>query len=241
MYQVSYFSVYVLLSFIQSLVAEPVTPSTFSISGDEGDYITGHRNYAYTTAVGDKFTAVSGDNLNYLFVTINGHNGGDWWSVEFSAARGKKPEKLTPGKYLNATRALFNDDGYGLYVSGNGRGCNRLFGSFVINDLSFGPKGEVNRLDATFEQHCEGDRSAARGHIRSHSHIGATRGIRVQGVNCNDETKYGNHMCYFKGKQTFFVVWFCVIFFFLSVLIFFVCLSKCLKTVKPPIEPLFTI
>jgi hypothetical protein len=43
----------------------------------------------------------------------------------------------------------------GLDVSEEGRGCNNVFGSFVIKTISADTLGTVNRLDATFTQHCE--------------------------------------------------------------------------------------
>ena len=42
-------------------------------------------------------------------------------------------------------------------MSGNGRGCNTLTGSFTIKQISFSRvDGSLDRLLATFEQHCEG-------------------------------------------------------------------------------------
>lgn len=60
---------------------------------------------------------------------------------------------------------------------GNGRGCNRLTGSFEIFDIEFtetvhdgGFKTfNVVKLALNFTQHCEGDEPAMRGKIRINS------------------------------------------------------------------------
>jgi hypothetical protein len=43
----------------------------------------------------------------------------------------------------------------GLDVSSPGRGCDQVFGSFVIRAISATSDGHVNLLDATFSQNCE--------------------------------------------------------------------------------------
>ncbi|MFJ8585112.1 hypothetical protein ACIRD2_10695 [Streptomyces sp. NPDC093595] len=73
---------------------------------------------------------------------------------------------LAPGTYTGATRHPFNEGNQpGLSLGGNGRGCNTLTGSFTVSAVEFGPAGYVKKLDATFEQHCEGGTAAARGEV----------------------------------------------------------------------------
>ena len=43
----------------------------------------------------------------------------------------------------------------GLEVTVTGRGCNRIFGKFSINQIETDDTGEVTVLDATFVQQCE--------------------------------------------------------------------------------------
>ncbi|MFC7618567.1 hypothetical protein ACFQV2_39785 [Actinokineospora soli] len=50
-------------------------------------------------------------------------------------------------------------------MSGNGRGCNTLTGTFVVQAAEYGPNGYVKTFDATYEQHCEGYDSALRGEV----------------------------------------------------------------------------
>jgi hypothetical protein len=71
-----------------------------------------------------------------------------------------------PGTYNGATRYPFQaPTAPGLDLSGNGRGCNTSTGSFVIQNLMFGPGNNVAKLDATYEQHCAGETPALRGEV----------------------------------------------------------------------------
>jgi hypothetical protein len=80
--------------------------------------------------------------------------GGGGYGVELQAP---SPQALAVGSYAGATRYPFNPPGTpGLNVSGNGRGCNTLTGSFDVDELTIAPTGEVLVFQATFEQHCEG-------------------------------------------------------------------------------------
>ncbi|GGR67635.1 hypothetical protein GCM10010269_03040 [Streptomyces humidus] len=142
--------------------ALPVTQGSFVFGGDEGDYISGGRSYAYATASQDRMD-ISADNAhNAVHLQLDGANG-DWWSLDLAAPSGKV---LAPGTYTGATRHPFNGPAEpGLDLSGNGRGCNTLTGEFTVADVEFGPQGYVTKLDATFEQHCEGGAAAARGEV----------------------------------------------------------------------------
>ena len=136
------------------------------LTGDQGDYISGGQTLYFTPADGT-FSA-----------TMNYHNGvsvafhtptySHWWYLDFSA-----PNKqfLTPGVYTGALRFPFENSQAGLSVSGDGRGCNTLTGSFEVKEVVYGPgpwgtAGSVVSFRATYEQHCEGWTAAARGEIR---------------------------------------------------------------------------
>jgi hypothetical protein len=142
--------------------ALPVAQGSFSFSGDEGDYISGGQSYAYATASQDRMNVSGNTDNRVVSVSVDGANG-DWWYLDLAAPTGKT---LTPGTYTGATRYPFNDATEpGLSLSGNGRGCNQLTGTFTISAVEFGPQGYVKKLDADFVQHCEGGTPAARGEI----------------------------------------------------------------------------
>lgn len=142
--------------------AQPVTEGSLSFSGDEGDWISGGRSYAYSTSSQDRLNVSAGTGNSVVSLSVDGANG-DWWYLDLAAPSGRA---LAPGTYTGATRHPFNEpDEPGLSLSGNGRGCNTLTGEFTIAAVEFGPQGYVKKLDATFVQHCEGDSTAARGEV----------------------------------------------------------------------------
>ncbi|MCP2196745.1 hypothetical protein [Lentzea flava] len=141
--------------------AQPVTDGSVDFSGDPGDWITGGGSYKYSKAAGDDLTVQTNANRTFLSVGVNGANG-DWWTISLAAP---KDDVLSAKTYENAHRYPFQGAGPGLSLSGNGRGCNELTGSFTIREISWGPQGYLHKLDASFEQHCEGGSAAARGNI----------------------------------------------------------------------------
>lgn len=141
--------------------AQPVQFGTLSFTGDPGDYISGGQSYSYATESGDDLGVFASGDGRSLRVGVNAANG-DWWDLSLAAPLG---QALTVGSYPEAHRFPFQGAGPGLDLSGNGRGCNTLTGSFEISDISFGPHGYVERLEATYEQHCEGSEPALRGKV----------------------------------------------------------------------------
>ncbi|MEU1086640.1 hypothetical protein ABZ401_07345 [Streptomyces sp. NPDC005892] len=142
--------------------AAPAAAGTFGFSGDEGDYISQGQSYAYDTASDDHLDVSANADNSGVSLSVDGANG-DWWYLNLAAPSGTT---LAPGTYTGATRDPFQDPSDpGLSLYGNGRGCNTLTGTFTIEDVEFGPLGYVKTLDATFEQHCEGDVAAARGEV----------------------------------------------------------------------------
>ncbi|MGW1465626.1 hypothetical protein ACWCPT_14970 [Streptomyces sp. NPDC002308] len=142
--------------------AAPAAAGTFAFSGDEGDYISLGQSYAYGAASGDHLDVYANADNSAVSLSVDGA-GGDWWYLNLAAPAGAA---LTPGTYTGATRYPFQEPSApGLSLDGNGRGCNTLTGTFTVEDVEFGPLGYVQKLDATFEQHCEGDVTAARGEV----------------------------------------------------------------------------
>lgn len=151
-----------MVSLATSASASAGTTGSASFAGDPGDWITQGLSYKYNTDAGDSLNASGSEDNNYVRVSIEGANG-DWWTVEFAAPQG---QQLTAGTYTDAQRYPFQPSTKpGLDYSGNGRGCNQLGGTFTIEAIKFGPRGYVERLDATFEQHCEFATAAARGEV----------------------------------------------------------------------------
>ena len=140
--------------------AQTVTTGTLSFSGDTGDYISQGKSWSYSTSKGDGLS-VSSATGSTVSISVNAYNG-DWWTLDLDA---QGTQVLAPGTYTAAHRYPFNGTGPGLDLSGNGRGCNTLIGSFTVTKAVFGPQGYVQTFDATFEQHCEEGNTAARGQV----------------------------------------------------------------------------
>lgn len=141
--------------------AQPVTAGSLSFNGDPGDFITGGQSYSYSVAAGDSFQVASEDG-NHVQVSVRATNG-DWWDLNLAAPSG---QTLTPGDYQGAIRYPFQAPSQpGLDLSGNGRGCNTVTGSFTVQQAAFGPHGYVQTFDATYEEHCEGGTPALRGDV----------------------------------------------------------------------------
>lgn len=140
--------------------AQKVSTGSLTFSGDQGDYISQGDSYSYSTGNGDALT-VSSSTGSTVSVSVNAYNG-DWWTLTLDAPG---TQVLVPRTYSAAHRHPFNGTGPGLELSGEGRGCNELTGSFTVTKAAFGSGGYVQAFDATFEQHCEGGDTAARGKI----------------------------------------------------------------------------
>lgn len=140
--------------------AATVQEASLSMSSDAGDYIGQGLTYSYSTSAGDTFG--SSTSAQVVHVNVSAANG-DWWYLDFAAPAG---QTLAVGTYDSATRYPFQDASVpGLSVSGNGRGCNTLTGSFTVTEIAIGASGAIEHFDADFEQHCEGATPALRGHV----------------------------------------------------------------------------
>lgn len=145
--------------------AEPPTgpaTGTFTVSGDPGEYLTGGETYSYSTTTGTVITMFG--NPYELTVRLGDDATGQRWNLNLSAAGSRL---LAPGNtYTGAMAYPYEEGGApGMNLNGNGRVCRQLTGSFTIHDVAFGPYNYLQKLDATFEQHCYGDEPAARGEV----------------------------------------------------------------------------
>ncbi|QDH70195.1 hypothetical protein [Marilutibacter alkalisoli] len=143
---------------LSGLVRYNASPKFLHLVSEPGDYIGGGINKAYfgDTSV---FT-VSGTNT-YLHFAASGQRD-DWWAT-IAPPTG---QKLRKGTYETARFA--DESRAGLDFSGNGRGCNNSSGELTITSIVTNEQGEVTKLNASFEQHCESGAAALRGVIRYH-------------------------------------------------------------------------
>lgn len=149
---------------VQRTAMLKVSRGTFlSFQSDPGDYI-GLGGTLDRTLEGAVFQATVDTPRNVVSVTARAVDWSWWWYLYLKAP---DSTPLMPGTYLDARRWPFQPAGHpGLSFWGDGRGCNTLTGRFTVEDVTFGPGPTVERLDATFVQHCEGASPALRGRIR---------------------------------------------------------------------------
>jgi hypothetical protein len=87
-----------------------------------------------------------------------------WWYVDIAAAPGNS---LAVGHYANAVRVISRTAGTpGLDITGDGRGCNEVSGSFDVDALSFAWNYEMSVFQATFHFYCDNSLSLQHGRIR---------------------------------------------------------------------------
>jgi hypothetical protein len=137
-----------------------------TMTSDPGDYIGQGLAYSYATPANVFFATVNSwyGPTNMVTVSMRTDSSStDGWSLRFAAPAG---QTLADGTYLGAARAVSQTAGQpGLDVSGMGRSCNTVSGSFTVSDAIYGPYGYVQSFHATFEQHCEGAPPALGGEV----------------------------------------------------------------------------
>jgi hypothetical protein len=144
-------------NFVVSAPAPYVT-----MDSDAGDYI-GQGQFRQFTGANATFITSVPQAGTYIRLQVNPVAGGGWL-MDFAAPLG---QPLVPGVYINAQRAAFRTGtSPGIDISGDGRGCNTVTGSFTVYAIAFSPSGALEHFDATYEHHCEGGPAALRGAVK---------------------------------------------------------------------------
>lgn len=130
---------------------------------EEGDYIGQGQTYDLDESDGAFSASVNFDDG----VTINFDGESLDFNLDFAHPEYRQYSEFLEGPYPGARRFPFNSPtGPGLSVSGNGRGCNNLYGEFDVLEVEIAA-GSVVSFAADFVQHCEGpDEPALHGEIR---------------------------------------------------------------------------
>ena len=143
---------------VDAVYLAPPGSSAIALQSDPGDYIGQGETHVYTQ--GNAILTVEAVG-NRLHVAIAGEQ---QWFADFALPSALS--QLQPGTYGNLTRFAFDDPAVGgLDWSGEGRGCNQIGGSIVVNSASY-VGGQLSAVDLSFEQHCENAIAALRGQIR---------------------------------------------------------------------------
>ena len=132
-------------------------PNFVRLESDAGDWIGQGRTYNYTQANATLIVTATGGHLAV------GIQGDEDWTGQFQMPSGFT--RIQPGTYANLTRFPFhNAAAGGLAWGGEGRGCNTLTGSFVVDSVRYAGD-TLTAIDLRFEQHCEGGTPALEGTI----------------------------------------------------------------------------
>jgi hypothetical protein len=169
----------------------------WQMTSDPGDWIGGGQTYHYTSAAD---TVGYSGTVQRVSGGVDAANG-DWWGATFVPAQG---DILVEGAtYPDAHRYPFNGSGAGMDVSGNGRGCNTLTGTFTVNQIGFSSaSGALDRLDLSFEQRCEGATPALRGRLRYRARGDATPPARATAVTADRTSNTSAHVSWANPTAT---------------------------------------
>jgi hypothetical protein len=137
--------------------ATPPSGNYIYLQSDNGDYIGAGRTYLYIN--GNALIKMSTNGLQ-IDVSVQGNQN---WRGGFLLP--SSAGTLQTGTFQNLTRTPFADRAVGgVEWSGDGRGCNNITGSVIIDKITLSG-GVMTALDLRFEQHCEGSAPALRGQI----------------------------------------------------------------------------
>jgi hypothetical protein len=141
--------------------------TSWTMHSEQGDWIGQGVDYSYTP---QNATITASGNESFAYFSVR--SGDDWWSADFEADSG---HLLLPGTtFTNATRYPFNaTSSPGMDISGNGRGCNELTGTFTVDHAVY-EGGRLKEFAIRFEQHCKGGTGALFGSIEWRVGAGTT-------------------------------------------------------------------
>jgi hypothetical protein len=135
---------------------------------DTGDYIGGGQSRLFSSLDGTATPNVASGQVAMSFSGSDTTNGPTTygWTLNLAAPNGAP---LAVGTYTDAIRTPFRGSLAGLELTGDGRGCNSIVGKFQVLEVAYDSSGQLLRLAADIEQHCEGLQPALWGSVRYNS------------------------------------------------------------------------
>lgn len=162
---------------LQFNLAEGLPETSLEMEGS--DYIGQGKVWSYDDANATFSPSVFSD-LKGLRVSLRGDDGSNW-NLSFDATA---DGPLAAGSYLEAKRYPFNNLAPGISVTGNGRGCNKINGSFDVLQAEY-EAGELKHFGARFEQYCDNSKTPLTGTLK----INYTGTASVHTLTCEDELR----------------------------------------------------
>lgn len=150
---------------IAPAISQAATQTILVLNSQPGDYIGQGLQHTFRPPDGT-FTVTTTYNSG---IQVSFSGSGEFWTLDFGPPSALK---FLPNEYEGAQRFPFHSPTRpGMDVSGDGRGCNRDIGRFLLSDIAFNLDGTVARLALDFEQHCEGAIPALYGSVRYNSSL----------------------------------------------------------------------
>ena len=133
---------------------------TLFINGAEGEYISSCRSLKFASP--DYKISVIQQGPGDIQIEFQRDD------TEFDASFSTGSEKRFEAKeYSGAQRWNMADAGRpALEISGDGRGCGEITGSFAVSSVEYGANGNITRFAATFFQLCDDSKNPARGNVQ---------------------------------------------------------------------------
>lgn len=155
----------------------PPGVTSWDLTSDPGDLVGRGDTFQYTSAVDTIWHTGTAQSVRGLVQAADTEE----WDATFKPAQG---EVLVAGAtYPNTHEPTSDDAGPKMGVYRQWSFCGTLTGSFTVNNLDFLPTtGALDRLDVTFEQHCEGYAAALRGRIRYRDRADTAPPASVTGI-----------------------------------------------------------
>jgi hypothetical protein len=128
-----------------------------SVAGEPGEYISSGKTLLFSSP--SFRVTVAQPSRGYIRIHFEREN--LEFDASFSTAAG---ESFTVSEYPSAQRSEMTDAGHpGMEISGDGRGCSDISGSFRVNDVAYDQDGIISKFAATFIQVCDTAKFSARG------------------------------------------------------------------------------
>jgi hypothetical protein len=130
-----------------------------TIAGEQGEYISSGHTLIFASPSNKVTVTQQGvGNLHIRF-----ERGESEFDASFSTPAG---ERFEAREYNSAQRWNMADAGHpALEISGDGRGCGDIAGSFLVNNVGYDLDGSISKFSATFRQLCDDSKIESRGSV----------------------------------------------------------------------------
>jgi hypothetical protein len=139
---------------------EGVGSGTFAMDSDAGDWLGGGQPWRYDPT---NATMSAKGTPSAVFVTVDGQDGRNW-QASFSAP---SLNSLRPGQRYVPDSSVPGAASFS--VMGDGRSCDAMPGSFVVQAIRFDRLGRLTDLRVDYETHCDNNPPGNRGSFEWHA------------------------------------------------------------------------